>query len=43
MIKREWLGSYTDPKTGLKMIMVKDSDGKVRSFVNTINFLKGVK
>jgi hypothetical protein len=43
MIKREWKGSYTDPQTGLKMVLVKDADGKVRSFVNTTFYLRGVK
>jgi len=39
MIKKETMGSYTDPNTGLKVIMVKTVDNKIRGIVNP----KGVK
>ena len=39
MIKKEIAGSYTDPNTGLKIMLVKTQDNKVVGIVNP----KGVK
>jgi hypothetical protein len=33
MIKKETMGSYTDPKTGLKLVMVKTADEKIRGVI----------
>ena len=43
LMGKEWMGSYTDPSTGLKMTMVRDENGNVRSFVNLTSFIRGVK
>lgn len=43
LMGKEWMGQYTDPVTKLKVIMVKDNDGQIRSYVNLTSFIRGVK